>query len=69
MSLYSLEKSSTFLEGAQALLQLFLSGLVGGSSQHVGLQLLHLKLQVSFLISQTLKEGEKDTCMSGTLSC
>lgn len=41
----------TFLESLQALLHLFLFGLIWGSSQHVGLKFLHLKFQVSLLVS------------------
>ena len=51
ISLDSLQEDPTFLEGIQTLLQLFLFGLVWGGSQHVGLELLHLKFQVSLLIS------------------
>lgn len=49
----------TFLEGFQALLHLFLLVLVGSSSHNIGLQLLHLRLEVSFLLRQALGVGLK----------
>lgn len=51
ISLHSLQEDPTFLEGLQALLHLFLFGLVWGSSQHIGLKFLDLKFQVSLLVS------------------
>lgn len=45
------QEVSTFLEALQALFHLFLLGLVWGSSQHVGLQLLQLEFEESLLVS------------------
>lgn len=67
ISLYSLQEDCTFLEGLQALLQLFLFGLVWGSSQHIGLQFLDLKFQVSLLVSKTLKEVKMENSESAVL--
>ena len=58
--LYSLQEDPTFLEGLQALFHLFLFGLVWRSSQHVGLQFLDLELQVSLLVSETLKDRKRE---------